>query len=88
VYVFGNDGPFSFGLPRHFVENCVTEVSNAHERFTTAHVTGAINGEPVSAFGPAYLPWPGTGPADAFGAIYDNRFTVLLNTHGKGCSLP
>jgi len=87
-YVFGNDGPFGFGLPRHFVEKCVTEVSNAHERFTTAQVTGTINGEPVSAFGPAYLPWPGTGPADAFGAIFDNRFTVVLNSHGVNCSLP
>jgi hypothetical protein len=84
-YVFGNDGPFGFGLARHFVDHCVTALENAHERFTTAHVTGTINGISVANYGPAYLPWPGTGPADALGAIFDNRFTVRVVPHGPGC---
>jgi hypothetical protein len=84
IYVFGNDGPFGFGLPRHYVDRCVTEVSNAHERFTTAHVTGTIDGVSVETFGRSYLPWPGTGPADALGAIFDNRFTVRVASH-PGC---
>ena len=85
IYVFGNDGPFGFGLPRHFVDRCVTVIENAHERFTTAHVTGTINGISVDAFGPSYLPWPGTGPHDARGAIFNNRFTVLVVSHSPGC---
>lgn len=84
-YVFGNNGPFGFGLPRHYVDRCVTLLENAHERFTTAHVTGTINGVSVSAYGPAYLPWPGTAPADALGAIFANRFTVIVTTHAPGC---
>jgi len=85
IYVFGNDGPFGFGLPRHFVDRCVTQIENAHERFTTARVTGTINGISVDAFGPSYLPWPGTGPDDARGAIFNNRFTVLVASHSPGC---
>jgi hypothetical protein len=85
IYVFGNDGPFGFGLPRHFVDRCVTQIENAHERFTTAHVTGTIDGISVDAYDPSYLPWPGTGPADALGAIFDNRFTVIVASHAPGC---
>jgi hypothetical protein len=85
IYVFGNDGPFGFGLPRHFVDRCVTQIENAHERFTTAHVTGTIDGTSVDAYGPSYLPWPGTGPDDALGAIFDNRFTLLVASHAPDC---
>jgi hypothetical protein len=85
IHVFGNDGPFGFGLPRHFVDRCVTQIENAHERFTAARVTGTIDGVSVDAYGPLYLPWPGTGPDDALGAIYDNRFTVIVASHAPGC---
>ena len=85
IYVFGNDGPFGFGLPRRFVDQCVTQIENAHERFTAAHVTGTINGVSVAALGPSYLPWPGTGPSDALGAIFDNRFTVIVASHAPDC---
>jgi hypothetical protein len=86
IYVFGNDGPFGFGLPRHYVDRCVTAIENAHERFTTAHVTGTIDGVSVTNYGPGYLPWPGTGPPDALGAIFDNRFTVRVVSHSPVCS--
>ena len=85
IYVFGNDGPFGFGLPRLFVNRCVTQIENAHERFSTARVTGTINGVSVDAYGPSYLPWPGTGPADALGAIFDNRFNIIITGHAPGC---
>lgn len=86
IYAFGNDGPFGFGLPRHYVDRCLTQIENAHERFTTAHVTGTINGVSVDALGgSSYLPFPGTGPADALGAIFDNRFTVLFTGHAPSC---
>lgn len=85
IYVFGNDGPFGFGLPRRFVDRCVTQIENAHERFTTAHVTGTIDGISVDNYGYAYLPWPGTGPADARGAIFKNYFTVIVTNHAPGC---
>lgn len=85
IYVFGNDGPFGFGLPRLFVDRCITQIENAHERFATARVTGTINGVSVDAYGPSYLPWPGTGPADALGAIFDNRFNVIIAGHAPGC---
>lgn len=86
VYIFGNNGPFNFGLPRWYVDHCLTQISNNHNRFTTAHVTGTIDGTSVTEFGMAYLPWPGTGPADAYGAIYDNRFTLVMQGHAHpGC---
>lgn len=86
VYVFGNDGPFNLGLPRWYVDRCVTQISNSHNRFTTAHVTGTIDGTSVSEYGMAYLPWPGTGPADAYGAIFDDRFTLVQQGHAHpGC---
>jgi hypothetical protein len=63
------------------VDRCGTEISNGHERFTAARVTGTINGVSVDTFGPSHLPWPGTGPAEARGAVFDNRFTVVFVTH-------
>jgi hypothetical protein len=77
-YVFGSDGPFGLGLRRHYVDRCVTAIYNAHAGLTTAHVTGTIDGVSVAGYGPGYLPWPGTGPADALGAIFDDRFTVRV----------
>src|SRR5262249_45958379 len=56
VYVFGDDGPFAPGLPHLFVDRFVTQVNNDHNRFRTARATGTINGVPVDAFGPSYLP--------------------------------
>jgi len=85
IYVFGNDGPFGFDLPRKYQDRCVTLLENAHERFTTAHVTGTIDGISVENYGPEYLPWPGTEPADALGAIFRSDFTVVVTTHGPGC---
>ena len=85
IFVFGNDGPFGFGLPRHYVDRCVTQIENAHERFTAARVTGTIDGVSVDAYGPSYLPWPGIGPADALGAIYNNHFTVIVASHAPDC---
>jgi len=77
--------PLRSGLPRHVVDRCSTQIYNTHERFTTAHVTGTINGVSVAQYGPTYLPWPGTGPADALGAIFDNRIKYNLSTHSPGC---
>jgi len=85
IYVFSNDGPFGIGLPRHFVDRCITQIYNTHERFTTAYVTGTINGISVADYGPAYLPWPGTSPADALGAIFDNRLKYVAAPHSGGC---
>jgi hypothetical protein len=86
IHVYGNDGPFGFGLPRFFRERCVTAIENAHERFTAARVSGTINGLPFDElYGPSYLPWPGIGPPDALGAIHDNRFTVVIQSHGPEC---
>jgi hypothetical protein len=81
VYVFGNDGPFQLGPPR-FTERCFTQIVNNHDRFTTAHVTGTIDGISVTQYGQAYLPWPGTGPADAYGAIFSDRFSLTGQAHG------
>jgi hypothetical protein len=81
VYVFGNDGPFELG-PLQFEERCLQQVVNNHNRFTTAHVTGTIDGTSVTEFGPEYLPWPGTGPADAYGAIFNDRFSFTRQAHG------
>jgi len=85
IHVFGNDGPFDDFFPHHLVDRCVTQIENAHERFTAARVTGTIDGVSVDAYGPSYLPWPGTGPDDALGAIFDNRFTVIVASHAPGC---
>jgi hypothetical protein len=85
VYVFGNDGPFGSVLPHLFIDRCVTQVNTDHDRFTTARVTGTINGVSVDAYGPSYLPWPGTGPADALGAVFDNRITIVVASHAPGC---
>ena len=85
VYVFGNDGLFGSVLPHLFVDRCVTQVNTDHDRFTTARVTGSINGVSVDAYGPSYLPWPGTGPADALGAIFNNRITIVVASHAPGC---
>lgn len=84
-YVFPNDGPFSDGSPRHYVDHCLTQVYNTHEIFTTAYVAGTINGVSVTQYGPEYLPWPGTGPADALGAIFKTRITGVRATHPPGC---
>jgi hypothetical protein len=84
VYVFGNDGPFGFGLPRHVANRCENLMENAHERFTTARVTGTLNGRSLDSYERSYLPWPGTGPADAHGAVFDNHFTVL-HVSKPGC---
>jgi hypothetical protein len=81
VYVFGNDGPFQLGPPR-FKDRCFTQIVNNHDRFTTAHVTGTIDGTSVTKYGMAYLPWPGTGPADAYGAIFNDRFSLVQQAHG------
>ena len=84
VYVFGSDGPW-FGPPHLYVDRCVTQVQNGHNRFATAHVTGTIDGVSVDNFGPSFLPWPGTGPGDALGAIFDNRINVVIASHVPGC---
>lgn len=85
IYVFGRDGPFGLGLPHLLVERCATQIYNTHERFPTAHVTGTINGISVAEYGPSYLPWPGTGPADALGAIFDLRINHVAASHSGGC---
>jgi len=85
VYVFGNDGPFGFGLPRFYIDRCSTQISNGHERFTAARVTGTIDHVSVTTLDEAYLPWPGTGPDDARGAVFDNEFTITQQAHGPNC---
>lgn len=87
IHVYGNDGPFGFfGLPHLVVGRCVTQVYNAHERFTAAIVTGTINGVSVTEIGPSFLPWPGTGPANALGAIFDLRLNLVDVDHSRPCS--
>ena len=88
VYVYGNDGPFPFGFdmpPRLLVDPCATAVFNRHQRFTTARVSGSIDGISVAAYGAAYLPWPGTGPSDALGAVFDLRLNIVSASHARSC---
>ena len=46
-----------------------------------ARVTRTIVGVSVDGYDPWYLPFPGMGPDDALGAIFDNRFTVIVASH-------
>jgi hypothetical protein len=69
---FGNDGPAT-GLPRHYVDRCVTVVALGHQKFVYAAMSGTLNGEPVHSY-------TSTNAA----AIFNNNFTYITVPHG-GC---
>jgi hypothetical protein len=72
--VYGNDGPDAGG-PRHFVDKCATQNTNAHEKNRFATMTGTVDGHPVRTYDT--LP-------DA-GVIFFAHFVYIDSTHG-GCS--
>jgi hypothetical protein len=49
---YGNDGPTNAeeGIPRHYVDRCVTANANAHQEFRVATMTGTVNGAPVQSY--------------------------------------
>lgn len=73
--LFGNDGPAN-EFPRHTVTDCVTQVSNAHQKFRFATMTGTLNGAPVHSY--TFTPFA----AD----IFNNRFILVTSQHGPVCS--
>lgn len=74
--VFGNDGPAlsDFGLVRHSVDRCTTEVNQGHQKFRVAAMTGTLDGVPVHSYQ--------SGPS---GFISFNHFVFIDATHGTIC---
>ena len=73
--VFGNDGPAlsDFGLVRHTVDECSTQVNQGHQKFRIAAMTGTLDGVPVHSYQ--------NGP----GFISFNHFVFVDATHGTLC---
>jgi hypothetical protein len=74
--VFGNDGPSlaDFGLVRHSVDRCTTQVNQAHQKFRIAAMTGTLDGDSVHS----YQSFPA-----AF--ISFNHFVFIDATHDPTC---
>jgi hypothetical protein len=75
--VYGNNGPSvgDFGLVRHYVDQCSTQVNQAHQKFRVAEMTGTFNGTPVHTYS--------SFPA---GYISFNHFVFIDVTHGRNCA--
>ena len=76
-FVYGNDGPAlaDFGLDRHHVDRCSTQVNQGHQKFRLAAMTGRIDGHPVQS----YVSFPSA-------YISFNLFVSVDVAHGKLCS--
>jgi hypothetical protein len=76
--VFGNNGPFlaGNGLPRHYVDSCVTANVNAHQKLRFATATGTLNGIPFQSYSDfAFAAW-----------LHTSQFLFLDVTHGGSCA--
>lgn len=71
--LFGNDGP-STGAPHHVVSKCVTSVAIGHETFTTASMTGTLDGAPVHSY-----------TAVPSARILSSDYRYIDVQHGHGC---
>ena len=73
---YGNDGPTNAeeGIPRHYVDRCVTANANAHQAFRVATMTGTVNGAPVHSY-------------SSFDAsfIAKNHFVYVIVEHSGAC---
>jgi len=74
--VFGNDGPAlsDFGLVRHTVVNCETQVNQAHQKFRIAEMTGTLDGASVHSY-----------QSSPSGFISFNHFVFVDAIHGTIC---
>jgi hypothetical protein len=74
--VYGNDGIAlgDFGLIRHYVDKCSTQVNQAHQKFRVAEMTGTLNGAPVHTYS--------SFPA---GYISFNHFVFIDVSKGETC---
>jgi hypothetical protein len=74
--VFGNDGPalVDFGLVRHLVDRCETQVNQGHQKYRVAEMTGTIDGVAVHSY--TFAP---------SGIISFNHFVFIDATHGPVC---
>ena len=75
-FVYGNNGPAlsDFGLTRHHVDNCSTQVNQGHQKFRLAAMAGTVNDEPVRS----YTAFPA-------GYISFNQFVFIDAMHGELC---
>jgi hypothetical protein len=76
-FVYGNDGPAldDFGLIRHHVDECSTQVNQGHQKFRIAAVSGTFDGDTVHS----YTAFPS-------GYISFNHFVSIDVDHGKTCA--
>ena len=74
--VFGNDGPalVDFGLIRHTVNRCTTQVNQGHQKFRISRMTGTIDGVSVQS----YVAVPSA-------CISFNHFVFIDASHGSSC---
>lgn len=74
--VFGNDGPAlsDFGLVRHSVDRCATQVNQSHQKFRVAAMTGTLDGDSVHSY-----------QSSPSGFISFNHFVFIDATHGPTC---
>jgi hypothetical protein len=80
IYRFGNDGPVLESLPPNVRDRCHTTVSQAHQNFRVAHVTGSVEGLELDTLYPSqFLP---DHPENTPGAIFNNSFHVIDVAHG------
>lgn len=75
-FVSGNDGPAlnDFGLIRHLVDECQTQVNQGHQKFRIAAASGTFDGVPVHT----YTAFPA-------GYISFNHFVSIDASHGPSC---
>lgn len=74
--VFGNDGPAlsDFGLVRHTLDSCSTQVNQGHQKFRIAAMTGTLDGRSVHSY-----------QSGSSAAISFNHFVFIDATHGRIC---
>ena len=63
-----------FGLVRHVVDECSTQVNQGHQKYRFAEATGTFDGEPVHT----YTAFPA-------GYISFNHFVFIDANHGPTC---
>jgi hypothetical protein len=75
-FVYGNDGPAlsDFGLIRHHVDRCSTQVNQGHQKFRVAAMTGTVNGSAVHSYANSVA-----------GFISLNHFVFIDAAHGQVC---
>jgi hypothetical protein len=73
--VSGNDGLLNTDIPRHVVNRCLTENSNAHQKYRSGvRITGTIDGTDVTTF-------PYLGPFSPL--LYTGNFKLHSTIHGN-----